>query len=635
MTHQSRQQVCLIQMPDGEALAQIERRAPLQAAALRALERAGSPLPAAALARATDASHAVVRALERKGFVRVELERVERDPFKNEVFIAAPALELNAEQEEAFARVCAALEPLGEGAPVPKPLLLHGVTGSGKTEIYLQAIQRVLEQGRSAIMLVPEISLTPQTVERFKSRFAAQQQEVAVLHSHLSEGERHDQWHQIRSGRARIVIGARSAVFAPLEKLGLIVVDEEHEPSYKQEESPRYHGRDIAVLRASMERCAVLLGSATPSLESFHNVKLGKYELLQIKQRVDDKKMPFIRIIDMRNESKKQGSVISSRLLTALEQRLAKREQSILFLNRRGFSTSLLCEKCGHVCNCPNCSVSMTYHKAANRILCHICGHVALAPTKCPECRDPGIRQQGTGTERVEEVVQKIFSKAVVKRLDADTLQRREVFRETLSAFRTGKIDILVGTQMIAKGLHFPNVTLVGIINADMGLHIPDFRAGERTFQLLTQVAGRAGRGEIEGEVFVQSYTPFSPSIQFARHHDFEGFWDQEIEFRREWDYPPFTHMVLVAVRSAHQARGELSAQTLAKHIAQGAPTGVLIGEPAPAPLEKSHGEFRFQLTLRTRAIQRLSRHLKGVLEKLKFPEDVRVSVDVDAYQLL
>lgn len=635
MTHQRRQRVCLLRMPEEAELAATEKKAPLQAAALRALAAAGEPVSAAELARGTDSNHAVLRALEKKGLVRIELERIERDPFKNEEFVPAPALELNLEQGEVFARVCAALDRVSEGAPAPKPLLLHGVTGSGKTEIYLQAIQRVLQQGRSAIMLVPEISLTPQTVERFKSRFASQQQEVAVLHSHLSEGERHDQWHQIRSGRARIVIGARSAVFAPLEKLGLIVVDEEHEPSYKQEEAPRYHGRDIAVLRASMERCAVLLGSATPSLESFHNVKLGKYELLQIRQRVDEKKMPFIRIMDMRNESKKQGGVVSSRLLTALEQRLARREQSILFLNRRGFATSLLCEKCGHVCNCPNCSVSLTFHKSSNRIVCHICGHLALAPSQCPECRDPGIRQQGTGTERVEEVVQKLFPKAVVRRLDADVLARREAFRETLAAFRVGKIDILVGTQMIAKGLHFPNVTLVGIINADMGLHIPDFRAGERTFQLLTQVAGRAGRGDVEGEVFVQSYTPFSPSIQFARHHDFEGFWDQEISFRKEWDYPPFTHMVLISVRSAHQARGELSAQTLAKSIAEGAPADLFIGEPAPAPLEKSHGEFRFHLVLRTRAVLRLSRHLRRVLDKLKFPEDVRVSVDVDAYQLM
>jgi len=635
MTHQQRQMVRLVRMPEEAVLAGLEKRAPLQLGALRMLEAQGGPMAVSELAKRSDASHAVVRALEKKGWVAVEAERVERDPSRHEHFVEAPALELNAEQALVFERVCAALEPRAEGVAAPKPFLLHGVTGSGKTEIYLQAIQKVLEQGRSAIMLVPEISLTPQTVERFKSRFSSTQHEVAVLHSHLSEGERHDEWHRIRSGRAKIVIGARSAVFAPLENLGLIVVDEEHEPSYKQEESPRYHGRDIAVLRASIERCAVLLGSATPSLESYHNVKLGKYELLSILARVDDKKMPFIRIIDMRMESKKQSPVISSKLLTALELRIARKEQSILFLNRRGFSTSMLCEKCGHVCQCPNCSVSLTFHRAANRIVCHICGHLALAPTKCPECKDPGIRQQGTGTERVEDVVQKIFPKAVVRRLDADVLQRKEAFRETLSAFRTGKIDVLVGTQMIAKGLHFPNVTLVGIINADLGLHIPDYRAGERTFQLLTQVAGRAGRGDVEGEVFVQSYTPFSPAIQFSRHHDFEGFWDQEIEFRQQWDYPPFTHLVLVSVRSEHQARAEFSAQTLARRLAEGLPEGVILGEASPAPLEKSHGQFRYHLTLRTKAIVRLSRHLKAVLAKLPFPEDVIVTVDVDAYQLM
>lgn len=635
MTHQHRQMVRLVQMPDNDALVVLEKRAPLQRAALKALEAENGRLPASELARRADASHAVVRALEKKGWVALESERIERDPTRHEQFVGAPPLLLNEEQASVFERVCAALEPLDDNAPAPRPFLLHGVTGSGKTEIYLQAIQRVLEQGRSAIMLVPEISLTPQTVERFKSRFASTQHEVAVLHSHLSEGERHDEWHRIRSGRAKIVIGARSAVFAPLENLGLIVVDEEHEPSYKQEESPRYHGRDLAVLRASMQRCAVLLGSATPSMESYHNVKLGKYELLSILSRVDDKKMPFIRIVDMRMESKKQNTVLSSKLLTALEERIARREQSILFLNRRGFSTSLLCEKCGHVCECPNCSVSLTYHRAANRIVCHICGYLGLAPGRCPDCKDPGIRQQGTGTERVEDVVQKVFPKATVRRLDADVMQRKGVFRETLGAFRAGKIDVLVGTQMIAKGLHFPNVTLVGIINADLGLHIPDYRAGERTFQLLTQVAGRAGRGDIEGEVFVQSYTPFSPAIQFSRHHDFEGFWDQEIDFRRQWNYPPFTHLVLISVRSQNQARAEFSAQTLARRLSEGLPEGVIMGEPAPAPLEKSHGQFRFHLTLRTKAILRLTRHVKAVLSKLPFPEDVVVTVDVDAYQLM
>jgi primosomal protein N' (replication factor Y) len=635
MTHQQRQVVRLCRLPSVEEWAALEKRAPLQAAALRALEAAGAPLAVTELSKQADAGHAVVRALERKGWLEIEWERVERDPTRHDSFVAAPQWDLNPEQAQVFERVCRALDLREEGADAPKPLLLHGVTGSGKTEIYLQAIQRVLEQGRTAIMMVPEISLTPQTVERFKSRFASTQHEVAVLHSHLSEGERHDEWHRIRSGRARIVIGARSAVFAPLESLGLIVVDEEHEPSYKQEEAPRYQGRDIAVLRGRLEKCAVLLGSATPSLESFHNVSLGKYELLRMVSRVDDKKLPYIRIIDMRMESAKSNPVLSSRLMTAMEERLKRREQTILFLNRRGFSTSLLCEKCGYTCECPNCSIALTFHRAADRIVCHVCGHLALAPKKCPECRDPGIRHRGTGTERVEDVVQRLFGKAVVRRLDADVMQRKEAFRETLSAFKAGKIDILVGTQMIAKGLHFPNVTLVGIINADLGLHMPDFRAGERTFQLLTQVAGRAGRGDVEGEVFIQSYTPFSPAIQFSRHHDFEGFWEQEIEFRRQWEYPPFTHLILIQVRSVHQARAEFSAQTLAKRLGEALPSGVIMGEPAPAPLEKSHGQFRFHLMLRSKAIQRLSRYVRQVLEKLTFPEEVIVTVDVDAYQLL
>ena len=630
----------------------LKKKAPLQAAAVAFLVEAGKAVAVAELSEKCDATHQVVQALVKKGWVVTEAAKIERDPHQSETFIHAGKLEMNAEQTVVFERVCAAINysPSPSSSPtnetkmkmkmkrereIPKPILLHGVTGSGKTEIYLQAIQLVLERGQTAIMLVPEISLTPQTVERFKSRFAATQHEVAVLHSHLSEGERHDEWHKIRDGRARIVIGARSAIFAPCTNLGLIVVDEEHENSYKQEETPRYHGRDVAVLRASMEKCAILLGSATPSLESFHNAQLGKYELLRMTMRVDDKKMPFIRVVDLRMESKKHGAILSEKLITAINDRLTKREQTILFLNRRGFSTSLICPKCGHVCECPNCSVALTFHRAAARVVCHICGHQAVAPGKCPECRDPGIRYTGTGTEKVEDAVTKLFPKAVVKRMDADVMQRRDAYRETLGAFRTGKIDILVGTQMIAKGLHFPNVTLVGIVNADLGLHMPDFRAGERTFQLLTQVAGRAGRGEVEGEVFVQSFTPFSPSIQFARHHDFDGFWEQEIEFRRQWDYPPFTHLVLIVIRSAHQQRAEFSAQTLHRRLKDALPPNTTLSEPAPAPLEKSHGNYRYHLMLRTHAILRLSRHLRGVLEKLTFPEDVIVTVDVDAYQLL
>ncbi len=614
-----------------EEIAALEKKAPLQAAAVQFLAEEKEPVAVASLLEKCDATHQVVTALVKKGLVVTESAKVERDPHQRETFVAAGPLEMNPEQLTVFERVKLALDP----AVPSKPILLHGVTGSGKTEIYLQAIQLVLERGQSAIMLVPEISLTPQTVERFKSRFAETRHEVAVLHSHLSEGERHDEWHKIRAGRARIIIGARSAIFAPCADLGLVVVDEEHDNSYKQEETPRYHGRDLAVLRASMEKCAVLLGSATPSLESYHNAQLGKYELLRMTTRVDDKKMPYIRVVDMRMESKKFGAILSEKLITAISDRIAKREQTILFLNRRGFSTSLICASCGHVCECPNCSVALTFHRAASRIVCHICGHQAVAPGKCPACAAPGIKYSGTGTEKVEDAVAKLFPTAVIKRMDADAMQRKEAYRETLGAFRTGNIDILVGTQMIAKGLHFPNVTLVGIVNADLGLHMPDFRGGERTFQLLTQVAGRAGRGDVEGEVFVQSFTPFHPAIQFARHHDFDGFWEAEIQHRKDYDQPPFTHLVLIVIRSAHQERASFSAETLHRRLKEALPPGTNLSEPAPAPLEKSHGSYRYHLMLRSRAVQRLSRKLAEVLEKLTFPEDVFVTVDVDAYHLL
>ena len=617
---------------DATLFEELQRRAPKQAAIIETLrEAAGESMPVVALLKAAGADRAALTALLHKGLVVTESETVNRDPHEGETFIHAAPHALNAEQVDVFAHVCAAIDK------PEKPLLLFGVTGSGKTEIYLQGIQRVLDRGQSAIMLVPEIALTPQTVERFKSRFAAMQAEVAVLHSHLSEGERHDEWHKINNGKARIVIGARSAIFAPLENLGLIVVDEEHENSYKQEEAPRYHARDLAVLRGSFEGCAVLLGSATPSLESFHNATTGKYQLLRMALRVDDRKMPYIRIIDMRLDSHggEAPSIISEKLRQAIEARLARKEQSILFLNRRGFSTSLSCNACGYVAECPNCSVSLTFHRAENRIVCHICGHTAIAPNKCPDCKAPGIKFAGFGTERVEEIVTKLFPKAVVRRMDADTMTRKEAYREVLTAFRTGKIDILLGTQMIAKGLHFPNVTLVGIVNADMGLHMPDFRAGERTFQLLTQVAGRAGRGDVEGEVFVQSFTPHHPAIQFARHHDYDGFAEQETEWRRQWEYPPFSKMVLITARSAHQERGSFSMETLHRRLKEVLPPNTTLGEPAPAPLEKSHGNYRFHLILRTRSVQKLTRALNEVLEKLTFPEEVTVTVDVDPYQLL
>ena len=618
---------------DTEKIDNLRKRAPRQAELLEAVAKLEKPMPAAQLLRKTSFDNQTLRALAKRGLIELHEEAVERDPHADEQFIATTNLALNAEQALALNKITDAL-----AAPeTAKPILLHGVTGSGKTEIYLQAIRTALERGKSAIVLVPEISLTPQTVERFKSRFSELHEVVAVLHSHLSEGERHDEWHKIHSGRARIVIGARSAVFAPLKELGLIIVDEEHETTYKQEEAPRYHARDVAVVRAKIEKCAVVLGSATPSLESYHNATTGKYELLTLTQRVDDQRMPLIRIVDLRQERRKEkiAPILSEKLSQAIAARLEKREQTILFLNRRGFSTSLLCSNCGEARNCPNCSVALTFHRHMARLSCHLCGHTAAVPKKCPECGKDALIYAGFGTEKVESTVSHLFPKANVRRMDADSMTRKEAYRETLRNFRTGKIDILVGTQMIAKGLHFPNVTLVGIINADLALHLPDFRAGERTFQLLTQVAGRAGRGETAGEVFVQTYTPFSPSIQFARHHDFAGYFEQELEFRERCDFPPFKHAILITVRSTHEGRAKLSAETLVRRLRESLGSEFILGDATPAPLEKLQGQFRFHILLRGEAIMRLSRLVRETLEKLPLPEDVIATVDVDPYQLL
>jgi len=618
---------------DNEEFENLRKRAPRQAELLEAIVRLNSPIRAAELLRKTSLDNQTLRALAKRGLVELREEAVERDPHAGEQFVATSKLELNAEQAAALKQIADALA----SPENPRPILVHGVTGSGKTEIYLQAIRAALDRGRSAIVLVPEISLTPQTVERFKGRFAEARDAVAVLHSHLSGGERHDEWHKIHSGRARIVIGARSAVFAPLKNLALIIVDEEHETTYKQEEAPRYHARDVAVVRAKIEKCTVVLGSATPSLESYHNATTGKYELATLTQRVDERQMPLMRIVDLRQVRRKEKtmSILSEKLLQAIADRLEKREQTILFLNRRGFSTSLLCSNCGEARDCPNCSVALTFHRHAARLSCHLCGHTAAVPKKCPACGQDALIYAGFGTEKVESTVAQIFPKAIVRRMDADSMTRKDAYRETLRNFRVGKIDILVGTQMIAKGLHFPNVTLVGIINADLALHLPDFRAGERTFQLLTQVAGRAGRGERTGEVFVQTYTPFSPSVQFARQHDFAGYFQQELEFRERCDFPPFKHAILITVRSAHEGRAKLSAETLVRRLKEALGSEFILGDATPAPLQKLQGQFRFHILLRGGAIMRLSRLVRETLDKLPFPEDVAVAVDVDPYQLL
>ncbi len=627
LTHKAQLFVALARPLEAAEHEELARRAPRQLELVRRLEQTSEPVELAELGPL----RAAAKSLEKRGLVVVASRRIARDPEGE--YLPSVDLAMNAEQAGALAAVRAAVDdPAGA-----RPILLHGVTGSGKTEVYLQGLRHALAAGKTALVLVPEISLTPQTVERFKSRFASIQSRIAVLHSHLSEGERHDEWHKIHSGGARIVIGARSAIFAPLENLGLIVVDEEHENSYKQEDAPRYHARDVAVYRAALEGCAVVLGSATPSMESYHNARTGKYRLVEMPSRIDDRGMPLIRVVDLRlqNRQKGQPQVLSAMLCAAIDRRLAVGQQTILFLNRRGYSSALQCLACGHVAQCPNCSVALTYHRDDERIRCHLCGHAERAPKACPACRDPGIRHSGFGTQRVEESVRRVFPAARVERMDADSMARKGSYREALARFQARKVDILIGTQMIAKGLHFPNVTLVGIVNADVGLHMADFRAGERTFQLLTQVAGRAGRGEAEGEVLVQTFTPGHPSIQHARHHDFAGFWEHESEFRRAFGHPPFQRFVLVTARGENLERTEFTAQTLARRLREGAGAEIVVAEPAPAPLARVKSEHRFHLALRGPSALRMSRLLRETLARLSPPREVRIAVDVDALHLL
>jgi len=601
-------------------------------------------LPLRELLELAETTATTVRRLEDRGLVAISSQISERDPYAREQVVPTQPLPLNAAQEKALAAIVAAMKATRpSGATIHEPaaartFLLHGVTGSGKTEVYLQAIAEAIDRGQGAIVLVPEISLTPQTVERFKARFSSGKQQtlVAVLHSHLSAGERHDEWHKIRQGRARIVIGARSAIFAPVDPLGLIIVDEEHEHTYKQEEAPRYHARDVAIVRGRMEGAVTVLGSATPSLESYYNCTRHKYTLLDLPERADDKQMPLVRIVDMRQAVRggKGIPIFSPQLKEGIAQRLERQEQVILFLNRRGYSSSLQCPKCGYVAGCPHCSISLTYHRQERQLRCHICGYVDAAPSQCPNasCRSPNIHYAGIGTQKVEETLNKIFPKARIVRMDSDTLKRKEDYRRILGDFRRGKIDILLGTQMIAKGLHFPNVTLVGIIYADLALHQPDFRAGERTFQLLTQVAGRAGRGDIEGEVFVQAFTPFHPAIQFARRHDFIGFSSQELEFREPLKYPPFSRIALLTLKGRNEDKVKFSADHLKRELEKrlaDVKDWVLAG-PAPAPLLRAESYYRYQIMLRVQRMTAVSQKLAELSRTLTLPEDVTLVVDID-----
>lgn len=625
--------VVLVKLPNEDDLLQLEKRAKRQHAILMELERSGGSCPQRLLGAGVSSP---LKALIDKGLVKVENEVVKRDPDAGDSFVPSKPLKLNDEQEAALDVIMA-----GCSENKPKPILLAGVTGSGKTEVYLQAADAVLRTGKTVLILVPEIALTPQTVRRFKSRFEQYNHPVAVLHSELSAGERHDEWKRLRSGEAVVAIGARSAVFAPLTNVGLIVVDEEHETSYKQESAPRYHGRDLSVLRAALEGCPVVLGSATPSLESWSNAVSGKYTTLKINKRADAQSLPRIRVIDMRTEARKTNVkplIFSEMLRKAIQERLEIKEQTILFLNRRGFSRSANCPSCGHVVNCPHCSLALTYHRKDDRMICHMCQYTSIPPRICPNCNDPSILFAGYGTEKVQEITEQVFPNARVTRLDADITKRKGALKEALEAFRTHKIDILIGTQMIAKGLHFPTVTLVGVLNADLSLHTPDFRASERTFQLLTQVAGRSGRGPLEGEVIIQTFTPHAPSIQYARHHDYYGFAEQELEFRKVFSYPPSYHLAVLITSSQKENLAQFTLETIHKHLQSTLPDAekhpVLLGEPLPAPLERAHDEYRFQLLIRSPQPRILSQFLTHTLAKIPIPENVRLTCDIDAYDM-
>lgn len=625
----TRKIVVLTQWPGDEEMNKINARAPRQAAILRYLHQSNTKREPLADLGGSPAL-APCRVLEKRGFLRIEEEAIHRDPAAGESFAPSTPLKLNDEQQHALSVITAEQSN-------NKPIVLQGVTGSGKTEVYLQAAAHVLQQGKGVLILVPEISLTPQTMARFKSRFAETDTHVAILHSAMSDGERFDEWHAIHQGKARIAIGPRSALFAPVQNLGLIIVDEEHDSSYKQENAPRYHGRDLAVLRAHMEGATIVLGSATPSLESLLNVQNGKYSLLRMDKRADGQRLPLTRVLDMRTEAKDKRNlgILSERLRMAMEERLKKGEQTILLLNRRGFARSLQCPDCGHVVVCEHCSLPLTYHATENRLICHICGYRAAVPRKCPECASAGILLEGYGTQKVEKVLRNCFPQARIQRVDADVAARKNALRDILADFRAHRIDILLGTQMISKGLDFPGVTLVGVLNADIGLSMPDPRAAERTFQLLTQVAGRAGRGEIDGEVIIQTYTPHAAAIQYARRHDTDGFAETELELRKELEFPPYTHMAVLTVRSPKEELADFSINTLHKKLLSILPAEVSISAPMPAPIAKAYGQFRYQCTIKSRSARLIADIVSKEIKELNTGEDIIFTLDIDAYSFM
>ncbi|MEW6534678.1 MAG: primosomal protein N' [Candidatus Auribacterota bacterium] len=575
--------------------------------------------------------NAVERLIKKELLARItEDELVKRDSRLDRYKYVTPinSITLNLDQQRVLNQIEAALD-----SREFVPFVLHGVTGSGKTEVYIRSIQRVLERGQQAIMLIPEISLTPQTEERFRKRFG---NVVSVFHSRLSDGARAREWKKMRDGKAKLVVGARSALFAPFSDLGLIVVDEEHERSYKQEESPRYHARDIAVLRAKLSNIPVILGSATPALETIYNVYQGKYTLLKLPARVDDRQLPEVILVDLAKEvrEEKKWVVLSVPLKQKISDRLDKGEQVILFLNRRGFSSMAVCQQCGYIYECDDCSITLTYHKSVERLMCHFCGKMITKPVFCGKCGSSEIKFSGIGTQKVERALKAVFPEARVLRMDSDTTTHKDSHFELLTQFRRGKADVLIGTQMIAKGLDFPRVTLVGTIIAESTLCLPDFRAAETTFQLLTQVAGRSGRGEIPGEVVIQTFMKDHPAIVCALQHDYDRFVEGELKARKELLYPPFYRFINIIITAKDKKKGQWAGTQIAQSLIKTVSKGTEVKGPLPSMVHRKRAHFYWHVLLKTNDVFGTNEAIKQALSKSTRFTQVRISVDVDPYYM-
>ncbi|WP_174733877.1 primosomal protein N' [Mesobacillus harenae] len=589
------------------------------------------PIELRQIVAALGTSASTIKALVKKEWLVEQDLEVYRDPFEAKSFEKKEFLQLTEEQEKAIGPILGSIEAEKQGV-----FLLYGVTGSGKTEIYLQSIQRVLEKGEEAIVLVPEIALTPQMVTRFKERFGDL---VAVLHSGLSAGEKYDEWRKIQRQEVKVVVGARSAVFAPFKNIGIIIIDEEHETSYKQEENPRYHARDAAIQRSLHHRCPVVLGSATPSLESFARAQKGLYTLLTLSKRMNDRDLPAVDIVDMREELRSGNrSMFSIKLFEKLKDRIDKGEQSVLFLNKRGHSSFVMCRDCGFVMNCPNCDITLTYHRSNEEMKCHYCGHEDKVPKTCPECTSEHIRYFGTGTQKVEEELARLLPEARVVRMDVDTTGRKGAHEKLLTVFQEGQADILLGTQMIAKGLDFPNVTLVGVLSADTMLHLPDFRSSEKTFQLLTQVSGRAGRHELEGEVVIQTYSPEHYSVELSASQDYNIFYQREMMIRKLHQYPPFYYLSLVTVSHEELMKVVSITEKITSYIQSRLTNAAVVLGPVASPIPRINNRYRYQCLIKYKREPELHEALKTVLDRYQQETasgGLQISVDLNPYILM